>query len=207
VLRYDSHRVRARLVCLALFSSICGCGPQDSGHKVRSAARSESTALYLDVNRCWARNKGDDDFRGAVALYESGRIHEAVIYSGLCSVDETLAGMRTSSRVRVRCISAFSDVTFCKHKEEPDEFNEQIFSPGIKPEFPTRIYAVQGHFSGLQRADGSALIFSTFKVSRYQALPREMMGAFLQYPRDRIALVDEYLRTGAHDRSGYKSIF
>jgi hypothetical protein len=142
-----------------------------------------------------------------VALFETTQAHEAVIYSGLCTPDESLAGMRMASRVRVRCITGSDRARFCKRTGEADEFNEQTFSPGVRPEFPSRIYVVEGHLSSPRKVDGSALVFDNLDAQKIQQLPREMIGAFLQYPKDRPAFITEYLREGAYNEAGNRNVF
>lgn len=203
-----SEKVRSvRTMVVILLCLVSGCHRAQPEKGERQSARSNATVSYLNAEKCWAPRGDGANFRGAVALYETPRAHEAIIFSGLCAPEESLAGMRASSRVRVRCITGSLKGKFCKRARELDEFDEQVFSFGVKPEFPSHIYAVEGRLSDHYSVDGSGMVFRTLDISRSQELPREMIGAFIQYPKDRITLTTEYLRPGSHDAAGYRMIF
>lgn len=146
---------------------------------------------------------GRGTFQGAVAIYGSGADAHAVIFSGLCSPPTKSDGMKRSFRVGVGCIKGIASLNYCTTPATFLDLDERDFDPGVRPEFPAKLYAVKGRLSGNHQAGGN-LTFERLEVDRFQKIPREMFGAFEYCPQDRQDYVSRYLTSTSLNDDGYR---
>ena len=180
-----------------MFPFVAACSSPSIPSK---AERHESLkASYLDVDRCWTTSQAG--FVGAVAAYDGPSGLEMVLYSGRCS-SETYDEALAAKNVRVLCVRGIGQLKRCIPLLSAT-FDEQIFDPGVRPEFPHFVYAVQGKLMGGVTTNNH-LIFTSLDVKKYQAVPKEMFGVIQDNGRERPTYIRGYLSARWLDSGGYR---
>jgi hypothetical protein len=187
------------MIALCLVGLSC-CGSQSA-----TAPAPAPTTDYFDLVQCWRATGPGEPFRGAIAIYKVGSRSEAIVFSGQCIPGAALQQTAAAFNVRVKCIEGVKDLSHCRSDTEPSQPNE-IFNPGVRPEFPDVLYAIEGNMLGPTTKDKKSIVFDRAQVVRYQKLPRELFGAFLFYQSDRPQYIRDYLTSRFYNEEGYKQL-
>jgi len=191
--------MQIRLAFLASSLLSIGCSPEDA---VSNNSYAEA-ADYLNEESCW-RKESEDTIRAALAIFEVRGVTQTLIFSERCAPGNDYNSLRKSLRVRVRCVTGIPEVVPCKAHSGTVELDEQVFDPGVRPQFPKQMYVIEGRLLPVVDKGDDYLVFTEVDVKRYQKVPVEMQGAFLLYPFERQGLIQEYLNARSVSEDGYR---
>jgi hypothetical protein len=177
-----------------------GCGTD-----VRAGPADPETTVsnYLNKEKCWGKANNSEPIRGAVAIFETTAGIQAVVFSGECQMANDYPSLIAAASVRTTCVVGIPGLRHCTPAGRLPVFDEQVFIPGARPEFPNAIYVVRGVAEG-SRVLREGMVITRLRVDKYQAVPKEMFGAFMYYNDHRISLIEEYLTGKYFNVDGYK---